>query len=158
MSTGKDLDLVRIAPADREDLPAVARLRGVMAVEMGNDWDGPHPGWQERFAEYFRGKIAMGHGQIFIARGGGAIVGMVAVTLVDDYHGFVRGRLSARVNSVYVVPELRRRGVARALMMAAIDWLRACGCTVVRLHSSVEAMEFYRSMGFTPRRELELVL
>lgn len=86
------------------------------------------------------------------------IVGMVFVSLLDDYHGYVRDAKSGRVNSVYVVPSYRRKGIARALMLAAMDWLKEKNCVVIRLHSSEEGVPLYESMGFKPRREMEFIL
>ena len=133
-------------------------MRAVMASEMGNNWDADHPGWRERFALYFSERQEAGESQLFQARSGDEIVGMLFVSLVDDYHGYVRNKKSGRVNSVYVLPAFRRRGVARALMLAGIDWIRTKGCVVVRLNSSEDGIALYESLGFKPRREMEFSL
>ena len=129
-----------------------------MATEMGNDWDHDHPGWSDRFVEYLLHKQETGVAQVFYAKSGSEIVGMATVSLIDDYHAYSRGKRAGRVNAVYVSAPFRRRGVARALMLAAMDWLRGKGCIAVRLHSSEGAVSFYESMGFSPRREMELSL
>jgi ribosomal protein S18 acetylase RimI-like enzyme len=144
-----------IASASQEQMRAAADLRQAMAFEGGEDWDANHPGWRDRYAEYFARKQAEYKGQLFVALNGEQVIAMAAVTLPEDYHAFVRGRISGRVNSVYVVPAFRRRGIARALMQAGMSWLKAQGCAVVRLNSSEEGLSLYRSLGFQPRRELE---
>src|SRR5580704_178456 len=126
---------LQIIPATSEDLPVAAELRKVMAMEMGNDWDKEHPGWQQRFVEYLGQKQEGQEAQIFYARSQGEIVGMLTVSLVDDYHAYVRGQKAGRINAVYVKPASRRRGIARAMMHSAMDWLRAKNCVEVRLHS-----------------------
>ena len=157
-SSGDTIKIVKIVRAASDDLHHAAELRKVMAVEMGSDWDKDHPGWQERFAEYWRQKQEAQVAQVFYAFSGNERVGMLSVSLVDDYHVFVRGRKAGRINAVYVTPSDRRRGIGQALMHSAMDWLREKGCVVVRLHSSEEGAPLYEAMGFRPRREMELSL
>ncbi len=149
---------IRIVPATSEDLTMAAELRMVMAMEMGNDWDKDHPGWQQRFAEYLGQKQEGGMAQVFYAHLQDEIVGMLTVSLVDDYHAYVRDKKAGRINAVYVKPGSRRRGIARAMMHSAMDWLRVKNCVEVRLHSSEDGQPFYESLGFRPRREMELFL
>ena len=65
--------------------------------------------------------------------------------------GFARalsdGVSTAYVASVMVAPELRRRGVGRALMQALTD--ASPGLKLV-LHARTEAREFYEALGFVP--------
>jgi GNAT superfamily N-acetyltransferase len=145
-----------IYAAAADDLHIAAEMRGIMAAEMGNDWDTDHPGWRQRFAEYFSNKQKRGDSQTFFARVGDEVIGMATVSLVDEYHAYVRGRLSGRVNSVYVARQHRRKGIGRALMHAALEWLRGKGCAVARLNASEEGVALYESMGFQKRREYEL--
>ncbi len=61
--------------------------------------------------------------------------------------------------NVYVAPDFRRRGVALALMTAALDEARRRGLARVRLHATPEGSPVYARLGFTPRGdEMELVL
>jgi GNAT superfamily N-acetyltransferase len=153
----RDLEPV-VAPAQGEEFYAAADLRATMAEEMGDGWDERYPGWRERFVEYFQARQSAGQSQIICARVDGNIVGMAAVSLVDDYHGHVRGCKAGRVNAVYVKKPYRRQGVARSIMYAAIRWLKRNGCSVARLNSSKEGVPLYESLGFQPRREMELHL
>jgi ribosomal protein S18 acetylase RimI-like enzyme len=74
------------------------------------------------------------------------------------------GKLFARhadlpVLSIYgvaVLPEARGRGIATALMTAAISEAQALGATRVVLHSSAMAQSLYRRMGFEPRCTLDV--
>lgn len=63
------------------------------------------------------------------------------------------------VDSHFVAPEYRRRGIASALLRNALDWLRAGGAVsprVVVFQANDEAVAFYRRFGFHPRNlELE---
>jgi GNAT superfamily N-acetyltransferase len=149
---------LEIVPARNEELPQVAQLRGVMAKEMGDDWDADHSGWRERFVEYFARRQDAYLSQFFVVKEAGTIVGIAAVSLVEDYHGYVRGRYVGRVNAVYVARHLRRRGIGKKLMQVSIEWLRQRNCTVARLNASEEGQLLYESIGFKPRNEMELRL
>lgn len=147
-----------VRPARPDEMEHAASLRAAMAHEMGRTWDTDHPGWRQRYARYFRGKQERGGSQMFYAQRSGEIVGMAAFSLLDEYRVAVFGRPRGFVNSVYVVPALRKRGIATALMRAGIGWLRQRGCEIVRLHTSDEARTLYASLGFVPGREMELNL
>lgn len=148
-------ETIEISPAKASELHIAAKLRGDMALEMGDDWDGAYPGWRSRFVEYFTNKQHTNTGQFFLARAGCEVIGITAVSLVEDYHSYVLGRKGGRVNSVYVAPEYRRRGIARMMLHFALAWLRAQGCSVARLNASEEGEALYESLGFKRRREME---
>ena len=63
------------------------------------------------------------------------------------------------VDSLFVAPEYRRRGIASQLMQGALDWLNAEGASsqrVVVFQANAAALEFYKCFGFHPRNvELE---
>jgi GNAT superfamily N-acetyltransferase len=84
---------------------------------------------------------------------------------VDDGRivGFVNGRASnedgllpgliGEIDSLYVVPEERHRGISRALAEAAVAWLRAADVHTIRYLSCADAgddHEFWRGIGFVP--------
>lgn len=146
----------RVARAD--EMAAVARLRQRMAEEMGGDWDIAHPGWRTRYMQYYAGRQASGRTQVFVALDDGKVIGSVIIGVVDDYRAYALNLVSAHVNGVYVVPEHRRKGVARRLMELAVGWARAKGCVRVRLRSSDEGRHLYESIGFHTGREMELTL
>ncbi len=64
----------------------------------------------------------------------------------------------ALVVNVYVQPAYRRRGLARRLMLAILDWCREQGIERVVLHASVMGRPLYESLGFTLSNELFLYL
>src|SRR5277367_5661046 len=149
---------VEISVAQESELSTASELRALMAKEMGEDWDQAHAGWRELFVEYFTLKRKSGKSEVFLARKCGTVVGMLTVSLVDDYHSHCRGKQSGRVNAVYVAPEFRRQGIARAMLSHALDWLKDHGCVAARLTSSEEGQGLYMAMGFKPRREFEFPL
>ena len=59
---------------------------------------------------------------------------------------------------VYVAPEARGQGVAKALTNACTDYLRTIGCTRALLHASPQGEPVYKSLGFEPSNEMRLEL
>jgi GNAT superfamily N-acetyltransferase len=60
----------------------------------------------------------------------------------------------ALVVNVYVQPEYRRRGIARHLMLAILEWCGGQGIERVALHASDMGRPLYESLGFAPSTEL----
>jgi GNAT superfamily N-acetyltransferase len=63
------------------------------------------------------------------------------------------GPIPLAVN-VYTEPGSRRRGIARALMQAMMEWARVQGFDRLLLHASDGARPLYRSLGFAPTNEM----
>ena len=55
----------------------------------------------------------------------------------------------AHVIDVYVAPDFRRQGIARALMDTVVDWCAAAGYRVVTLNASNAGRPLYETLGFT---------
>ena len=86
-----------------------------------------------------------------VAVDGGRIVGFVNGR-VSGEDGLLRGLLG-EIDSLYVVPEQRRKGTSKALATAAIGWLRDRDVHTIRYLSCAEAEDdhdFWRGMGFLP--------
>jgi GNAT superfamily N-acetyltransferase len=84
-------------------------------------------------------------GGFWIATDGVRPVGSVALAALE---GDV-----AELDVMYVAPDHRRAGVARALLAALEEHARSVGVKVLRLRAGEpqpEALGFYQSMGFTP--------
>lgn len=52
---------------------------------------------------------------------------------------------------IYTAPAWRRRGLARALVTAALEEARRLGLARVRLHASEEGRPLYATLGFQGR-------
>jgi ribosomal protein S18 acetylase RimI-like enzyme len=61
------------------------------------------------------------------------------------------------VLNVYVVPEYRRRGLARALLQRCLDEARTRKIRVVALHASNAGRPVYEGMGFRSTSEMYIV-
>jgi GNAT superfamily N-acetyltransferase len=79
-------------------------------------------------------------------------VGIVTVTTMLYVEW---GRLG-EIGDLYVLPDFRRRGIAGALIRAALQWCRAEGCSAVEVVITPEGERehglgrFYQRLGFAP--------
>ncbi|NLS03450.1 GNAT family N-acetyltransferase [Rhizobium sp. P32RR-XVIII] len=95
----------------------------------------------------------------FLAVADGAIAGSSSCQLHQSPFPEViapQHRLNGYIWSVYVDHIFRRKGVARALTTAAVDYLKSIGCTTVVIHASDPGEPVYRSVGFEPAKEMRL--
>lgn len=80
------------------------------------------------------------------------IVGIVTVTTMLYVEW---GRLG-EIGDLYVLPEARRRGIAGALIRAALLWCRSQGCSAVEVVITAQGGRehglgrFYQRLGFAP--------
>jgi GNAT superfamily N-acetyltransferase len=58
------------------------------------------------------------------------------------------------VVNVYTEPDLRGRGLARALMTTLLEWATSQGFDRVLLHASDAGRPLYQSLGFVPTNEM----
>lgn len=100
-----------------------------------------------------------GESRYFVAEIDARIVGSaVAMRRRPLSERYLQSLPSGYIANVFVEEGHRRRGAARALTAAAIEWLRSVGCRVVRLQASQFGRPLYESMGFVPTGEMELRL
>jgi GNAT superfamily N-acetyltransferase len=71
---------------------------------------------------------------------------------------FIDSEREGRVQSVFVEPQARRRGIARALMAEIMAYARALPLIRVTLHPSDDGRALYTSLGFVPLDEMGLRL
>ncbi|MEU1590413.1 GNAT family N-acetyltransferase [Micromonospora sp. NPDC005710] len=87
--------------------------------------------------------------RLLLAVAGDTLVGTLDTLVAPNLtHG---ARPYMVVENVVVAPEWRRRGVARALLLTALDDATAAGCYKVQLVSHAartDAHRFYASLGF----------
>jgi len=78
------------------------------------------------------------------------VVGFVEISLRNIVDG-CDGSPVGYFEGLYVSPEARGRGIARALMQGACDWFRQQGCSEIATDSELddtEAQAFWSAMGF----------
>jgi GNAT superfamily N-acetyltransferase len=86
-----------------------------------------------------------------VALDGAEIVGFVNGR-VDVEDGLLPGA-GGQIDSLYVVPPLRGKGISRDLAEAAVAWLKDRGARSIRYLSCADATDdhgFWQSLGFEP--------
>jgi GNAT superfamily N-acetyltransferase len=148
------MNIRRASPFDAQTL---AQHRAAVWHEVG-DWSAADlepqvPVW----AEFFRGCLADASYVAFIVEESGSAVasGGILVHLTIPRPGSPSDR-AGRIQSVYVVPAARRRGVARAIMERLLAYAREKRLVGLTLHPSDEARHLYSGLGFEPADEMRL--
>src|SRR5262245_24795116 len=103
-------------------------------------------GWNQTPADVRR-LLALGAGGCFAAWDAGRGVGTTTTTTY--------GAELAWVGMVLVDPACRRRGVATALVGAALDYLRRRDVSTVKLDATPAGRPVYERLGFVPEGRLE---
>jgi GNAT superfamily N-acetyltransferase len=102
-----------------------------------------------RYALYLRDRLREIDSAVFVAEADGRVVG-VAIGSIRVQDAFFETRRYGYVSDLMVLPELRRRGIGRALWDRVALWFKSVGLGVVRLHvatRSPEARAFWRRVG-----------
>jgi GNAT superfamily N-acetyltransferase len=152
------MDEIRIRPVTAGDIASVVRHRTQMFAEMGRGSEADREKMAVTTETYLRAAIPSGMYRGWLAETGeGTVLGGVGIAIAPwpgspDDHSARRGII---VN-VYTEPEHRRRGIARRLMDAAVDWCRDEGFRSVFLHASEFGRPLYEQMGFLPTNEMRL--
>jgi GNAT superfamily N-acetyltransferase len=155
-----DAEKITIVPvATPADIEVGVRFRYAMKVELAMRVNLLRADWAARETAYFVKRTAEGGAQWYLAKAGETFIGSAcayvddswaSTLLVHPQNGWIIG--------VYVVPEYRKRGVARALTDAALSWLRGTKCVEAKLHASPFGRGIYESLGFTLTNEMKLPL
>lgn len=117
------MEIRRLTP---DDTDAVLRLVGLA-------------GWNQTAAD-IRRLLALEPDGCFAACDGGRVVGTTTTTTY--------GTALAWVGMVLVDPDFRRRGIASALMDAALEHLRRRGVGTVKLDATPAGRQVYERLGF----------
>jgi GNAT superfamily N-acetyltransferase len=62
----------------------------------------------------------------------------------------------AVILNVYTEHDFRRRGIARLIMTAILEWIKAQGLRSVNLHASPEGRTLYETLGFKATNEMRM--
>ncbi len=111
------------------------------------------------WAAFFADLLAEDRYVSWIAHDGDAVLGSgsLLVNLAIPLPGHPGDRY-ARVQSVFVEPAARRRGIARALMLELIDYARSALFVRLVLHPSAASRPLYAALGFEALDEMALRL
>jgi ribosomal protein S18 acetylase RimI-like enzyme len=100
--------------------------------------------------ELLRAQLADADMAFFVCERHGELVGFCAVR-IDRAPPILVEVERAQITDLYVVETLRRRGIARALVDAALDWVRARRVARVEVRvasGNREGQAFWRALGF----------
>jgi GNAT superfamily N-acetyltransferase len=114
----------------------------------------------EAFRPWLESKMAAGEylGWLAIASDESAAAGLGLWLMDWPPHVLGGGSRRGNIVNVYTEAAHRRRGLARLLMNAALEWCRANRVDVVILHASKEGRYLYESLGFQSTNEMRLLL
>jgi GNAT superfamily N-acetyltransferase len=134
------------------NLNAKVNLVGASDLEVALAFLARELAGTERFPAGFvvRTRRAVEAGDLeLLAAGDGASV--LGVAVLSYRPSFFAGRDFASVEDLYVRPDVRRRGIGRALMDAARERCRSRGVSYVEVQVDEEgAEEFYARLGYEP--------
>jgi len=145
---------VTIRPGTIGDIPAVLPLVA-KTVAFHDEMDpirfGAVPNAHTRYEGWMQ-RTADGGGAFFVAEEAGKMVGFVLGQIQEEYAMYRTGRYGM-VHDLWVDPEHRRKGVAKALMLAALEYFRREGLRQARLDSAagnIAAQRLFVECGFRP--------
>jgi ribosomal protein S18 acetylase RimI-like enzyme len=139
---------IQVRRAGPVDAPALARLRWQWRVDERSEvGDISRESFLTFFAEWAIDHFAT-HVP-FLAEADGRIAGMAWLVLIDRPPSPARlDRRGAEIQSVYVIPELRGKGVGEALMAAIRRHANDRELGHLTVHSAKAAIGFYERLGF----------
>ena len=136
------MDIQRLGPEEVERFRAI-RLRGLRSAPgaFGTTFEAACQWSPDRWSALFSGLVA------FVAVTGHRDVGLVRCAPDLDVAG------AARLGSLWVAPDARGSGIARALVEAVVHWARAEGFHELLLDVADDnpgAVALYERLGFAP--------
>jgi len=148
---------LNVRVASESDVPTLVEFRLAMFRDMGWTDEARLDELAPRYATYVREHTASGDFVGWVAEKDGRAVAMAAL-LWERVPPTVRN-LSGRqayLMSIYVVPEMRRRGIAKQMIGIAVAHARTHGADVVSLHYSPAGQGLYEGLGFAVSPEMRL--
>ncbi|HEU5359383.1 MAG TPA: GNAT family N-acetyltransferase [Gemmatimonadales bacterium] len=147
---------VTIRPAVPADLPAIGRL-GALLVQTHHDFDparfiAASPATPQGYANFLGTQLTEARVVILVAEQEGNVAGYVYAGLKGMDYMALRGPAGA-IYDVVVDPAVRRRGVGRLLLDAAVERLKGMGAPQVVLSTAAkneEAQRLFAKAGFRP--------
>jgi GNAT superfamily N-acetyltransferase len=134
---------------------AVDHRHALIAEVEGLDWDERYPGWRARYASFYAESFELGTAALIAYDRNSGYGGSCMASVQREFRSAIMGQGIGYLNGLYVLPDLRNRHVGSLLVRAALLWLNAHGCPIVRLHPSQTSNAFYRRLGFRPVQEFE---
>ncbi len=155
MSLPEGFTLRRASTADLETLVA---HRKEMFRDMGYKEDATMESMSSRFRVWLLKQMNAGdYCAWLISAADGSVAAGTGLWLMDwPPHMIGKSARRGNILNVYTAQSFRRRGLARVLMQAALDWCRENQIDTVILHASAAGRSLYVSMGFEATNEMRL--
>ena len=145
--------------AGLDDIPALIELRAKMFATFVDD-KGKIVAMNEYSSGYFRKQIDENQFIAWVAEDEGGEV--VACAALSFYYlppkPFNLAGKYGYISSMYTAVGHRRKGLARQLLQKALDYARAEGLKMVKLHAAEAGVSLYESVGFKKWNEMALVV
>ncbi|SFM45816.1 Ribosomal protein S18 acetylase RimI [Paenibacillus sp. 1_12] len=137
-----------------DDIPSIAALKYKMLEETGM----AHrllPDFHQMVDEDYRQFYHSGTAQHFVVERDSQIIACAGAFIKDDApYRYLKLRSYGFIADVYVEPQFRRQGLAKALTNATLDWFAERNIRLFRLVASDEARPLYESLGFSATKEM----
>jgi len=148
-----------IRRADAADIPRLLELRLDLVRSMGHKDEVLLACLAAACRAYFERAIPGGDFVGWVAEADGEVIGTAGLVIhsVPPTVRNLPGR-EGYIMNMYVVPEWRRHGIARDLLSAVLDFLRAECVPQVSLHATPDGRHLYEQSGFADSHELRLRL
>jgi ribosomal protein S18 acetylase RimI-like enzyme len=145
----------RIRPAAEADVPVLARMRRSLAEHLAacdpDLWE-LAPGYLARMAGFYAAQMSRENTRLFLALdAANAPTGMVMVRVLEN--AMLKPSRFGRIDDAWVEPGSRRQGVMRALVRAALEFIKTQGVRHVMLDYSVQnpiSAAAWHRLGFRP--------
>lgn len=147
--------MIQLRPATAADAATIAAQRSAMFRENRRD-AAAVAATEPVFRAWVAGRLADGRYAGLLAEAAGAVVGGVGMMVIDwPPHPFHPDRgCRGYILNVWVDPAQRGRGLAKRMMLAAEEKLRAMGASYVILHATAAGRPLYEGLGYRAGTEV----
>lgn len=154
------MDEITIREAGQQDLAVILHHRRAMFEDMGQRDETALKAMEASSQPFFAQALAEGWYRAWLAQNAAGEVVAGGGILILPWPSHPRDSQTRRpmIVNVFTESEYRRRGLARRLMIAMLDWLRQQGYGTVSLHASDYGRPLYESLGFKATNEMRLQL
>ncbi|MDQ2859122.1 MAG: GNAT family N-acetyltransferase [Candidatus Eremiobacteraeota bacterium] len=142
--------------ANAADATTLGTLRAAMSSERTRCDEAASRAFAATCASFFARELTRSEPflRVWVASDDERIVATAALTTYRTLPRLASvGEVDGRVRDVYVVPEYRRRGIARALMALVLDEARSLSVDRLALGASVMGRPLYETLGFVSKTD-----